>query len=91
MLTEVMRRLAVIEAALDIDLNESDCTGEPGECSEGKCDIEGCPLANNRLMRVAQLARRAHDNTEFLLRFLDLHLRQGETARDAWAKAKEKT
>lgn len=89
MLADLKRRIAVIEAALDIDLDESSCTGEPGECSDGQCDIEGCPLANNRLMTVARLARRASEDTQFILRFLDFHLRQGQNPTEAWERAKE--
>jgi hypothetical protein len=88
-LADLKRRVAVLEAALGMDLDESDCTGEPGECSDGQCDIEGCPLANNRLMKVARLARRASEDTQFLLRFLDFHLRQGQNAKVAWERAKE--
>ena len=90
MLGDLQRRVAVLEAAIGIDLDNSECTGMPGECSDGECDIDGCPLADNRLMRIARMARQATEDTQFILRFLDLHLRQGKNAKEAWCLAQEK-
>jgi len=49
------RRLAIIEAILDLDPGSHEqCRGEPLECSP-ECPEESCPLRHNRLQQFGSL------------------------------------
>jgi len=62
---QILRRLSLLEAVLDLDFKaHPDCGGDPLECGDGECG-EGCPLQNNRLQELGGIVMALLDEFEW--------------------------
>jgi len=81
-MTDVLRRLRVIESALGIDLDECGCTGMPDTCSDSRCSIETCPTVNNRLSQALDGSDRIQEQMSVLHHLLNILFERGVVNED---------